>query len=131
MPPHHSHLTHIARELRRSQTPAEALLWERLRNRKLAGLKFKRQHRIGRFIVDFYCRELRLVVELEGGIHDRTDQRTYDEMRFEELKARGLRVLRIRNEEVLNDVEGVLRKIVALTLSLRDTPLPIRERGRG
>ena len=78
-------------------------------------MKFKRQHRIGRFIVDFYCRELRLVVELEGGIHDRNDQRIYDAMRFDELEARRLRVLRIRNEEVLNDVEGVLRKILALT----------------
>jgi len=115
MPSRHSHLTHIARQLRRSQTLPEAILWERLRNRKLAGMKFKRQHRIGRFIVDFYCRELRLVVELEGGIHDRNDQRIYDAMRFDELEARRLRVLRIRNEEVLNDVEGVLRKILALT----------------
>lgn len=117
MSPTNRHLTRIARELRRNQTQAEALLWERLRNRKLAGLKFKRQHRIGRFIVDFYCRELRLVVELEGEIHDRSDQRVYDGMRFEELQARGLRVLTIRNEEVLNDVEGVLSKILTLTLN--------------
>lgn len=122
MSPTNRHLTRIARELRRNQTQAEALLWERLRNRKLAGLKFKRQHRIGRFIVDFYCRELRLVVELEGEIHDRSDQRVYDGMRFEELQARGLRVLTIRNEEVLNDVEGVLSKILTLTLNPSPNP---------
>jgi very-short-patch-repair endonuclease len=125
MPPHYSHLTRIARELRRKQTPAESLLWDRLRNRKLAGLKFKRQHRVGRFIVDFYCAELELIVELEGGIHDRPDQRVYDGLRVEDLEARGLRVLRIRNQEVLGDAEGVLRKILALTPS----PLPISGEG--
>jgi very-short-patch-repair endonuclease len=119
------HLTQIARQLRRDQTPTEALLWQRLRNRKCAGLKFKRQYRIGRFVVDFYCRELRLVVELEGGIHDWSEQQVYDGLRFEELRARGLRILRIRNEEVLNDVQDVLRRIQALTLN------PSPESGEG
>ena len=105
-------LVDLARRFRRLPTGAEELLWSKVRNYQLAGLKFRRQHRIGRFIVDFYCAELRLVVELEGRIHEFADQRERDEIRFEELRLRGLCVLRVKNEEVLNDVEKVLEKIL-------------------
>jgi very-short-patch-repair endonuclease len=68
---HYPHyIIEVARELRQRATLAEKLLWKELRDHKLAGLKFRRQHPIGRYIVDFYCAKLRLVVELEGGVHD-------------------------------------------------------------
>jgi len=73
-----------ARQLRREQTPAEALLWGHLRNRRLKGLKFRRQHPVGRFVADFYCAQHRLIVELDGAVHQR--QREYDDLRTEELE---------------------------------------------
>jgi very-short-patch-repair endonuclease len=102
----------IARELRQRQTTAEEQLWHWLRRHQLAGLKFKRQHRIGNFIVDFYCGELKLVVEVEGGVHQIPEQVTQDVIRFEELEGRGLSILRINNEEVFENTENVLNKIL-------------------
>ena len=95
-----------ARELRRDMTPAERVLWGRLRNRQLEGLKFRRQHPLGRFIVDFCCAQHRLIVEVDGGVH--RNQREYDEARTQVLQAHGYRVLRFSNEAVLGDVEAVL-----------------------
>lgn len=104
----------LARLFRKRPTPAEKTLWEKLRDRRLGGLKFKRQQHIGRYVADFYCAELKLVVELEGKIHETADQKEYDQVRFEELDARGLRVLRINNEEVLQCVENVLERILGM-----------------
>lgn len=106
------HVLRLCREFRRKATSAEGMLWERLRGRRLQGFKFRRQHSIGRHIVDFYCHEGRLVVEVEGDIHDRPEQAEYDEHRFLMLEAQGFTVLRFRNEEVLNDIEGVLDRIL-------------------
>jgi very-short-patch-repair endonuclease len=89
----------VARELRKNQTPAESLLWERLRNRRSNGLKFRRQHHIGRYIVDFYCAELRLVIELEGGIRQTPDQKEYDENRFDFLEANDMNILRLKTKK--------------------------------
>ncbi len=100
-----------ARELRRRATEAERVLWERLRNRRLGGLKFRRQHPLGPYIVDFYCAEHRLVVEVDGPIHERQKER--DALRAQHLEAYGYRVLRFRNEEVLTDIEAVLARILA------------------
>ncbi|MBI3365427.1 MAG: DUF559 domain-containing protein [Ignavibacteriae bacterium] len=105
-------LTLHARSLRLRGTPAEHILWQYLRRHALGGLKFKRQHRIGRYIVDFYCGEYKLVVELEGGIHQKDSQRAYDEERFEHFRSAGYHILRIRNEEVLENMKGVLRTIL-------------------
>ncbi|MBI1806241.1 MAG: endonuclease domain-containing protein [Ignavibacteria bacterium] len=101
-----------ARELRQHQTLAEELLWAHLRRHQFRGLKFKRQHRIGNFIVDFYCAKMRLVIEVKGGVHDIPAQRERDSARFEELHARNYHVLRIKNNEVLNDIGTVMKKIV-------------------
>ena len=100
-----------AKELRKSMTIAEAILWKHLRNNQLNGLKFRRQHPLDIFIADFYCHQERLVVELDGGIHDESDQREYDEGRTFELKGKGYKILRFRNEEVINDIEDVLSRI--------------------
>lgn len=110
-----------ARKLRERQTPAEEIFWELARNRKFAGLKFRRQHQIGGYIVDFYCDEKKLVVEFDGGVHDRPDQAKHDSKRDQYLSSIGCSVLRFKNEEFLNDPQTVLEKI-ALHLSLWERP---------
>jgi very-short-patch-repair endonuclease len=98
-----------ARELRRSQTAAEARLWSRLRNGQLDGFKFRRQFAISDFIADFCCRQRKLVIEVDGGQH--YEEREKDVWRERLLAARGYRVLRFWNDEVLKNTEGVLEKI--------------------
>lgn len=102
-------LTIAAREKRRHPTPAERLLWERLRRRQLDGYCFRRQHPIDRFIVDFYCAEAGLVIEVDGASHD--GQIALDAERDAILATLGLRVLRVRNEDVLHDLDHVLARI--------------------
>ncbi len=101
-------LTH-ARELRHGATDAEQLLWQLLRNRRLANAKFRRQHPLGRYIADFYCDEQRLVIELDGGQH--SEQESYDEQRTAFLRAQGLKVIRYWNHHVLSQTEAVLEDI--------------------
>lgn len=100
----------VARLLRQKLTPAEAQLWSALRGRQLLGLKFRCQHPVGRFILDFYCPSCKLVIEVDGGIH--AQQKAYDEARTAHLQSFGYRVLRFTNEEVLNDLQTVLARIV-------------------
>ncbi len=104
-------IVHAARDLRHSMTYAEEKLWNALRGRRLTGLKFRRQHPLDRFVLDFYCVEHRLVVEVDGEVHGTPDQVARDEERTAWLSERDIRVLRVRNEEVLNNLEGVLRRI--------------------
>ena len=99
-----------SKELRREMTPAEKILWKELRTNKLNGLHFRRQQIIGRFIVDFYCHQHELIVEVDGGIHNL--QKEYDAEREAYLNTRGFRVIRFKNEEVKNDLQGVLKKIL-------------------
>ncbi|NKB48270.1 MAG: DUF559 domain-containing protein [Alphaproteobacteria bacterium] len=98
-----------ARKLRRETTVAEAHLWKHLRNRNLAGLKFRRQHPIGRYIADFCCEEEKLVVELDGGQHAGDADR--DEERTRYIEKFGYRVVRYWNSEVLSNIDGVLADI--------------------
>ena len=109
-----------ARELRKSMTESEKILWQNLRNRKLEGYKFLRQHPITYdynanpvkyFVADFYCAERKLIVELDGKIH--LNQQEKDFIRDVILLQRGYKTLRIKNEEMC-DVENVLRKIVTI-----------------
>ena len=123
------HLIEFARDLRKRATPAEKLLWERLRNRELGGYKFVRQHHIGAYIADFYCRKIRLVVELEGSVHDVPEQKIYDEDRFEELAARGVHALRFRNQDVLENIDKVLETILKICGKLALSPSPKNGRG--
>ncbi len=104
-----------ARELRQEMTPAEKILWEQLRNRKLDGFKFRRQHPLDRFIVDFYCAACKLIVEVDGDIHYLQQER--DAVRTEELERQGYRLIRFRNEQVLHNLENVLAAIQAACLS--------------
>jgi very-short-patch-repair endonuclease len=99
-----------ARELRQELTEAEALLWAAIRNRQLAGMKFRRQHPVDRFVLDFYCAAAKLGIEVDGGIHNA--QGPQDHVREAVLRARGIRILRVTNEAVLGDLELVLQRIV-------------------
>jgi very-short-patch-repair endonuclease len=104
-------LSRLARELRKKQTSAEALLWQLLRDRQLLGFKFRRQHQFGDYVTDFYCREARLVIECDGSAHDPNEQWHHDQQRDAYMMAQGLRVLRFPNERILNEPESVLEEI--------------------
>ncbi|YAF95023.1 MAG: endonuclease domain-containing protein [Nodularia sp. CChRGM 3473] len=95
-----------AKELRRQITPAEKILWQHLRGNRLKNLHFRRQQIIDGFIVDFYCHSARLVIEVDGKIHEQ--QVEYDVERDKVLSARGLRLLRIKNELVQRELDQVL-----------------------
>ncbi|MBF8264634.1 MAG: orotidine 5'-phosphate decarboxylase [Dehalococcoidia bacterium] len=119
----------IARQMRKEPTEAEDLLWQRIRNQKLSEFKFRRQHSIERFIVDFYCSQAKLVVEIDGPIHQY--QQEEDEIRQTYLESQDLRVLRFSNDEVLNDVKKVLQRITEALTSPLYSPSPSTERGLG
>ena len=119
-----------ARELRHQATPDETRLWQALRAHRLAGLAFRRQHVIGNYIVDFYCHEKRIVIEVDGPIHD--TQVDDDRYRQEIIEARGLTVLRFQNHEVLNDLPSVLERILqAAGIPTSSSPSPQAGRGQG
>jgi very-short-patch-repair endonuclease len=106
----------LARQMRHDPTPAENALWQRLRNRRLAGAKFRRQYTIERFIVDFVCLEQRLIIEVDGNIHEQ--QQEYDAVRQAFLEAQGFRVLRFTNGDVLQSPDAVLEVIGEALLSI-------------
>jgi very-short-patch-repair endonuclease len=98
-----------ARELRQEMTPAEKILWHRLRNRGFNQLKFRRQQPLGPFIVDFYCAEHRLIVEIDGSVHDHQQER--DAARTAYFEQQGYRVIRFRNEAIEKELNVVLAAI--------------------
>ena len=98
-----------ARKLRQNMTPAEKRLWSALRNKQLEGLRFRRQHPVGNFILDFYCPSCKLVIEVDGEIH--SDRLDYDDARTDKLAEYGYTVLRFSNERVMNDLPQVLAEI--------------------
>ena len=102
-----------AQVLRLTMTPAEQQLWEAIRGQRLMGRRFRAQHPLGTFVLDFCCPSERLVVEIDGGVHDAPEQAAHDAARTASLEAHGYRVLRFRNEEVLTDLPAVLRRISA------------------
>jgi very-short-patch-repair endonuclease len=109
----------VARDLRREMTRAEAVLWEALRGRRLAGLKFRRQHAIGTSVLDFCCPTARLVIEVDGGVHEADEVAAHDRARDEQFTAAGYTVLRVRNEDVFRDLPGVLDRIAATAMKNR------------
>jgi very-short-patch-repair endonuclease len=102
----------IAYDLRRTMTEAERALWEKLRNRQVKGYRFRRQHPISEFVVDFFCYEAKLIIELDGEVHNDPFQRERDNERTKMLKSMGLDEIRFRNEEVLTNLEEVVSKIL-------------------
>ncbi|RMF68366.1 MAG: endonuclease domain-containing protein [Cyanobacteria bacterium J069] len=104
-----------AKHLRKHQTPAEPRLWEALRNKKLHGLRFRRQHPVGKFIADFYCPSCKLVIELDGETH--AHQADYDTARTQEMAAYGYHVIRFENQQIFDDLDSVLNVIYQKALS--------------
>ena len=104
-----------ARDLRKNPTEAERVLWQHLRRRQLGGFRFRRQHTIGPYIVDFYCFEERVAIEVDGGQHSR--RAAYDAERTSLLESEGVRVLRFWNNQVLGEVEAVKHMILEVLAS--------------
>jgi very-short-patch-repair endonuclease len=104
-------LVAAAQRLRQNLTPAEQRLWQAIRNRQLNGLRFRCQHPVGSFIVDFYCPQHRLVIEVDGEIHDERGE--YDTARTTKFDQFGYRVLRFSNQAVLTNLDEVLQQILA------------------
>jgi very-short-patch-repair endonuclease len=103
-----------ARGLRHNMTDAERVLWNILRRKQLNGYRFRRQHPIARFIVDFLCFKAKLIIELDGGVHQNPEQKEYDENRTHDLEELGFRVVRFQNEEVLFSPQEVINTIEKL-----------------
>ena len=117
-----------ARSLRRALTPAELTLWTRIRGRRLGGFKFARQEAIDRYYVDFVCRQRRLIIELDGGQHA---ERAKDRQRDSKLCALGYRVIRIWNNDVIENVDGVLQTLLSELEKPPLTPSLSPQAGRG
>lgn len=98
----------LRKELRNNLTKPEVILWYYLKGRGLADYKFRRQHGIGRYVVDFYCPRLKLVIELDGGQHYSVDGLAYDKERDGYIRALGIKIVRIHNHELLHNKNGVL-----------------------
>ncbi len=128
----------FAKNLRQTGTPTEEIMWKRLRNRQVQGLKFRRQQPIGPYIVDFYCAEINLIIEIDGDVHCIPSQVTIDQQRQQFLLSRGYTILRFTTNEVLKNIEGILELLVsypsphpygsALQASPTAAPLPQGER---
>jgi very-short-patch-repair endonuclease len=112
-----------ARRLRQNLTPAEQKLWQALQNRQIGGLRFRCQHPVSSFILDFYCPERHLAIELDGEIHEH--RQDYDYERTAQLNYLGYRVLRFHNEAVMTDLENVLRQILEFSHVQNGQPKPI------
>lgn len=113
-----------ARELREESTFAEAALWRELRGRGFAHVKFRRQHQIGDYIVDFYCRWLGVVIEIDGASHDIDRIRESDALRTRYLESLGLTVLRFDNQRVFRELGAVLDEIFRVVLRLQEKTPP-------
>jgi len=108
---YYTSLLEQVRELRKNQTEAEDIFWRIVRNRKYIGLKFRRQHQIGRFITDFFCASKSLIVEIDGKIHLSSTQRERDISRDYYLQSLGYKILRFSNREIFKEIDIVLEKI--------------------
>ena len=113
-----------AKILRKNETMAEKLLWNKLKEKQLYGYKFRRQHPISQFIVDFYCHELKLIIEVDGKIHNKPlvkendenkpENKEYDDNRTAELERYELKIMRFTNDEIENNLKKVIRSILTV-----------------
>ena len=100
-----------AKELRKYETEAEKILWTKLSKNQMMGLQFRRQHPISRFIADFYCARIKLVIEVDGSIHELPENQLYDIGRSEILNDFGITVIRFSNEQIIEDIDYTINKI--------------------
>ena len=118
-----SGLVGLARDLRSNETRAEHLLWSKLRNRQVDGWKFKRQVPFGHYILDFFCSDARLAVEVDGATHCEPHEQRHDQLRTEFLATHGVHVLRVTNADVMHNINGVLETIYS-RLGQKAAPSP-------
>lgn len=102
--------TSLRKELRREMTPTEKLFWQKISNRQFLNLKFRRQHGIGQYIVDFYCPERKLIIEIDGDSHAETEG--YDKKREQYFYSLGYRTVRYTNRDIFNNIEGVFEDLI-------------------
>ena len=100
-----------AQKLRENMTKAEKLLWDKLKNNQFHGLKFRRQHPVNKYIADFYCHKLELIIEIDGEYHNTKTQKVYDDLRTQDLSFQDIKVMRFTNDEVENEMNKVLKSI--------------------
>jgi cyclase len=112
-----------AKELRRYETEAEKRLWSMLSRNQMLGLQFRRQHPINRFIVDFYCAKIKLVIEVDGNIHDIPENKVYDIGRSQILNDFGITVIRFSNDQIIDGIKNVIETIKETVKQLLDKPL--------
>ena len=114
----------FARHLRVKQTDCELHVWQKLRAKQLLGLKFRRQHPCPPFVLDFYCVELKLAIELDGSQHFTAEQLVYDWRRTDHLQGLGITVLRFNNRQVLEEMNGVLEEVYRVAEQMLEAPSP-------
>jgi very-short-patch-repair endonuclease len=114
----------FARQLRKDETKAEKLVWETIRNRKFRGFKFRRQHVVQGFVLDFYCQEVKLGIEIDGAVHYK--RKDYDRLRQDIIESKGINVIRIKNRDILNDKSSILKKM-RKSIANQLPPLPLGE----
>lgn len=102
----------LARILRKNQTSQEAKMWKILRNFQMQGLKFRRQYPIGNYIFDFICKEIKLIIEIDGGQHNEPNNIEYDKIRTKFIESKGYRIIRFWNCDIDNNIEGVYQRIL-------------------
>jgi very-short-patch-repair endonuclease len=117
------HIFEKAKMLRKNMTESEEILWEQLKKKKLLGLRFRPQHPIDIFIADFYCHPLKLVVEVDGGIHKSKEQKEYDLEREGEFDNWGIQVIRFTNDEIENNITQVIKELEQVCIK-RKSELP-------
>ncbi|MFM6976490.1 MAG: endonuclease domain-containing protein [Sphingobacteriaceae bacterium] len=111
--PYDRHLKQLARNLRNDSTLGEILLWQELKNKQLMGFDFHRQKPLLKYIVDFYCAELNLIIEIDGGSHENAEQQQYDLNREAALKTYNLKIIRFTEQEVRKDMGNALRTLLS------------------
>jgi very-short-patch-repair endonuclease len=108
----------LARELRKRETPSEKVIWSYLSRNQLLGLQFRRQHPIYRFIADFYCPKIKLIIEIDGKIHDIPEHLDHDIERSDILNDLGITVIRFTNEQILNEIDSTIKHITQVCTRL-------------
>jgi cyclase len=113
------------KKLRENMTEAETILWSLIRKKQI-GFQFRRQVSIGHYVVDFYCKDLNLAIEIDGGIHSNKDQKEYDSFRQEIIESVGINFLRFKNEEVVHNLTKVIKEIKKTCRQLNQVSPPAK-----
>jgi very-short-patch-repair endonuclease len=110
----------LAKELRKAETEAEIILWSKLNRNQILGLQLRRQHPINIFIADFYCVRIKLLIEVDGSIHEITEYQEHDQSRSEILNDFGITVIRFTNEQIIEEIDSIIEQIKTVAQKLLD-----------